>query len=265
MKNITLLFLLVLTACTSTRKSSSITPATSLVTDGKLFTSLFQQKAAEYKALCYQAYNMAHLRLNQALQSASTRPKAIITDIDETILDNSPYAVHQSLLGKDYDQNTWYDWTSRAEADTVPGAPSFLKYAASKGVQVFYITNRDEKERKGTLQNLQKFALPNADDEHLLLRQNISSKEARRQGVIANFDVVLFMGDNLSDFSALFDKKNMEERNSNARMISSDFGNKFIVLPNPDYGDWESSLYNYNYKLTLRQKDSIIKSVLKSY
>ena len=70
------------------------------------------------------------------------------------------------------------------------------------------------------------------------------------------------MGDNLGDFSFLFDKKNTEERMQNVNSIAAEFGNRFIVLPNPTYGDWESSLYNYNYSLTQAQKDSVIKASL---
>src|SRR5205085_7422481 len=102
----------------------------------------------------------AHLRLDQALQKKGAKPLALITDIDETVLDNSDYDVHQAINGRDYDQNAWYEWTSRGEADTVPGAPSFLKYAASKGVTVFYITNRDEQERPDTMKNLKQYGLP---------------------------------------------------------------------------------------------------------
>lgn len=255
-----------ITACSSSKKATVPTSQSfsSLVADGKLFSSVFQQKAAEYKALCFQAYNIARLRLDH-YTALSNKPIAIITDIDETILDNSPYAVHQSLLNQDYNQNSWYEWTARAEADTVPGAPTFFKYAASKNVTVFYITNREEKERAGTLKNLQKYNFPFADSIHLILRQNVSSKEPRRLAVASSFEIALFLGDNLADFSNLFDKKSEEERAQNTRDEAALFGSKFIVLPNPDYGDWESALYNYNYKLTLAQKDSVLKSRLKGY
>ena len=223
------------------------------------------QRAAEYHALCLQAYNIARFRLNEfVLLSASSKPKAIITDIDETILDNSAEEVHHDLQGKGFDPTEWAQWTAMAAADTVPGAFSFLKYAASKGVEVFYITNRDEKDREGTLKNLQKFDFPNADNAHLIVRQNVSSKEARRQQVMADHDVVLLLGDNLSDFSALWDKKTVDERLQNVQQQSAMFGSRFIVLPNPVYGDWESAMYQYK-SLTPPQKDSAMKSWLKNY
>jgi 5'-nucleotidase (lipoprotein e(P4) family) len=76
---------------------------------------------------------------------------------------------------------------------------------------------------------------------------------------------VLLIGDNLNDFSNLFEKKSSDEREKIVNNFSAQFGNRFIVLPNPVYGDWESSLYHYDYSLTMAQKDSIIKSVVDGY
>lgn len=253
-----------LSACASTKQSTTVQPNT-MVVDGKIFTTLFQQSAAEYRALCFQAYNIAFLRLDQALAAGHTRPLAIVTDIDETVLDNSTYAAHRALLGKDYDAGTWTEYTAKAISDTVPGAYHFLRYAASQGVQVFYITNREQKERAGTLQNLQKFGFPNADEAHLLTRQGTSGKESRRQSVADTHEIVLLLGDNLSDFSFLFDKKSVQERFAATDGVAAQFGKRFIVLPNPVYGDWEAALFHYNYNLDPRQKDSVMKTRLKSF
>ena len=232
--------------------------------NGKLFSSIFQQRAAEYRALCLQGYNIAKLRIDSYV-GQTEKPKAIITDIDETILDNSAYSVHQAYEGSEYTAASWNKWTDRSAADSMPGAAAFLKYTASKNIQVFYITNREDKERAGTLKNLQRFGLPNADEIHLYTRLGTSSKEARRQQVMDRYEVVLLMGDNLADFSMLFDKKTEEERRKNTDMLAGEFGKKFIVFPNANYGDWESSMYKYDYKLTQLQKDSVIKNLLKSY
>ena len=266
MKYFSLIAFLFFFACSSTRPVTAtqhILPMNTSL-NGKLFSSFFHQRAAEYRALCLQGYNIARMRIDN-FSALTAKPKAIITDIDETILDNSPYAVHQAYSGKEYDSPSWYEWTDKAAADTMPGASSMLKYAASKNIEIFYITNREERERSGTLKNLQRFNLPNADEAHLLTRQSASSKEVRRQQVMKNYEVLLLMGDNLADFSNLFDKKTEEERRMNTDLSAAEFGKKFIVFPNANYGDWESSLYKYNYKLTQVQKDSVIRSVLKGY
>jgi 5'-nucleotidase (lipoprotein e(P4) family) len=253
-------------SCTGTRQLPVPVAESGLVPDGKLWSSLFQQKAAEYKALCLQAYNIARLRLDEALKTPSGKPRAVVTDIDETFLDNSPYAVHQALRGKDYDASSWQEWTDKGIADTLSGALSFFTYAASKNVEVFYITNRKEAERKGTLQNLQHYHFPFADEKHLVLRKDVSSKEQRRQAVEANYDIILLLGDNLADFSSLFDgKQATEQRNSSVQQLAAEFGRKFIVLPNASYGGWEESVYGNNFTLKPAQKDSAIKSNLKGY
>ncbi len=265
MKRILALSIILWCVACGTPKQSTSPVANNTIADGKLFTALFQQRAAEYRALSLQAYNIATLRLNESLQQSAAKPRAVVTDIDETLLDNSAYAVHQGLQGKDYDMGTWTTWTALGQADTLSGALTFFNYAASKNVEVFYITNREEKERAGTLKNLQKFGFPYADEKHLILKQTTSSKEARRQQVSSTHDIILLLGDNLADFSMLFDKKTEQERLQNVQQSAALFGKKFIVLPNANYGDWESALYQYNYKLTAAQKDSVIRNALKSY
>lgn len=263
-----IVFVMLTAACTTSKKSTTMTtpPPANLVIDGKLYTSVFQQCAAEYKALCLQAYNIAQLRIDEALKQPSVKPRAIITDIDETVLDNSPYAVNRAIVGKSYDQTSWSDWTEHALCDTLAGSFSFFKYVSSKNIEVYYISNRLEVERVGTLKNLQRYGFPNADNEHLFLKEKISSKEERRQKVAATHDIVLLLGDNLADFSAMFDnKKSMEDRTINTMKNAAEFGRKFIVLPNSNYGDWEGAIYDYNYGFTPAQKDSAVKSNLKGY
>ena len=266
MKKFTVVALILLCACTSTKQVSTVSHSPKdIFINGKLFGSLYQQRAAEYRALCLQAFNIARQRVDESMRTGGNQPKAIITDIDETILDNSAYDVHQYSQGKEYEPVTWTQWIAMSKADTVPGAASFLQYAASQGVTIFYITNREEKERPGTLLNLQKFNLPNADNAHLVVRQGTSSKELRRQQVAASYNVILLLGDNLIDFSAVFEKKNLDDREQQTNRMVAEFGQRFIVIPNPVYGDWESAVYKYSNTLTPPQKDSVIKSMLKGY
>ena len=266
MKKLILGITVLLCACSESRQATQTSKVggESMAISGKVFTSIYQQKAAEYRALCLQSYNIARWRIDTYI-STSSAPKAIITDIDETIFDNSQYELHQTLHGKDYDAVSWHEWTAMGKADTMPGAATFLKYVASKKIEVFYITNRDSADKKGTLMNLQRFNLPYADEAHLIVRQSGSSKESRRKDVMTAHEVILLMGDNLADFSSLFDKKTVAERRLNTDFSAGDFGKRFIVFPNPVYGDWEPAQFNYNYKLTAAQKDSAMKSALKAY
>ncbi len=52
----------------------------------------------------------------------------------------------------------------------------------------------------------------------------------------------MLFGDNLSDFSAAFDKQPTDTRNAQTRNNAALFGTRFIVLPNAMYGDWEGDV-----------------------
>lgn len=204
---------------------------------------LWQQYSGEYSALSFQAYNFAKLSLKEALwEQASGKLNCVIVDADETILDNSAFQGHEIRKGVSYVQKDWTEWTGLALADTVPGALSFLKFAASKNVEVFYVTNREEADHIGTLKNLQKFGFPNADETHLLLKTTTSDKEPRRQKILEKYNILLLCGDNLSDFSNVFYREGKDTR-TQVNLAQHLFGTKFIVLPNPMYGDWEKLLY----------------------
>lgn len=229
-------------------------------------STLYVQQAAEYRALSWQAWNMARLRLDQMLEMrSSTRPAAVVVDIDETVLDNSPYAGWQIEEGANYSTESWQKWTSLANADTVPGALWFLRYAASRGVEVFYISNRKVAEQADTQENLRRFGFPNVDDTHFLLRSAESSKEARRQQVMQTHDILLFAGDNVEDFMALFEGQTNAERNAEIDGMHKEIGRRYIFLPNPGYGSWESAIMQYNRDWTHAQKDSIRRATLKGF
>jgi 5'-nucleotidase (lipoprotein e(P4) family) len=227
---------------------------------------LWQQRSGEYRALAFQAYNFARLSLDCALKQNKRKrpPKCIIVDIDETVLDNSLFQGYELHKGISYVPGDWHEWTAKAEADTVPGAFSFLKYAASRKVEVFYVTNRNRSEFQATLQNLKKFNFPFADDMHLMVKDNISDKEPRRLEISKTHNILLFCGDNLNDFSDLFYLKGKETKEVVDDMQSL-FGYKFIIVPNPMYGDWEQEIYKPDGNLTETEKAERRLQAIKSY
>ena len=165
---------------------------------------------------------------------------------------------------EDYNSDSWKAWTDLAIADTIPGAVSFLKYAESKGVEIFYVSNRKVREQEATIQNLQKFGFPMADDAHFHLRSDERSKERRRTTISETHTILLLMGDNLGDFAEIFDGGSTDDRALAVDEMRHEFGDRFIVLPNAMYGTWEGTLYQ-SYDLTPAQKDSIRKAALKIY
>lgn len=226
---------------------------------------LYQQTAAEYRALCYQAFNIATLRVDESTKiMGGMKRKAIVVDVDETMLDNSPYEAKCVLENFGYPEG-WEEWMNSSSAQPVPGALDFLRYAKSKNIDIYYITNRKEKYRAQTLRNLQQLSFPDATDDHLFLKAESSSKKTRRARVSASHLIVMLIGDNLNDFSEVFEKKRMEDRFKLTDDFKQEFGKKFIVLPNAMYGEWESALYNYDNSLDDLQKSESRHSFLKGF
>lgn len=216
---------------------------------------LFQQTAAEYRALCYQAFNIARLRIDQLSRRTLRKNRlAIVTDLDETILDNSYSEAQLIREGKEYSPAAWKNWTDKSSATAVPGAVEFLKAAKAKGISIFYISNRDTTEIQSTLLNLQKLGLPDADTAHMLFLENTSSKESRRLKVASQFRIIMLLGDNLNDFTAAFEKKSIAVRFEETDLAREEWGNRFIVLPNSTYGEWENAIYDYQRGLSPAQK-----------
>lgn len=207
-----------------------------------LMATLYNYYAAEYKALAYQAFNIGKERLQQI---RNERPDdtnlTVIVDIDETILNNSPYEAKAMLDGKAYESESWYEWSNMAVAEPVSGALEFLQFADSLGFHVFYISNRKEKfEGEGTRENIRNMGFPQTMDDHFLLRTDERNKEKRRQSVSENYEIVLLAGDNLGDFYE--DTDVFSERETIVNSNIDKFGNKFIVLPNAIYGDWLTAI-----------------------
>lgn len=271
--NLALLAFLLLISCrtaisTTATIQSQQAPKAITSQDHQIQAVLWTQQAAEYRALAYQAYNLATLRLDEILaqENTSGKPLAIVTDIDETVLDNSPYNGKLILTEEGFTDEGWYDWGKQIKAEPVPGARAFFNYAASKGVSIFYISNRDAVQQPETLANLKQEGFPMADEAHILLKTTTSGKEVRRNRVAETHEIVMLLGDNLSDFTDVFDRQGTEKRYALTDSLQAVFGKKFIVLPNAIYGDWETKgIFEGRYDWTAKQKDSIRKTKVKGY
>ncbi len=228
---------------------------------------LWQERAAEYKALCFQAYNTAHLQLDMLIAENKevSMPLAIITDLDESVMDNSPYNGKMVQADRNYSKQDWIEWGEKRSAKPVPGSIEFFNYAASQGVEIFYISNRYPEMHQATIDNLNAYGLPFVDDTHLMFRGEKSSKADRRAAVEKNFKVIMLIGDNLSDFSDLYEHQAPDRRHALTDSLKADFGKRYIVLPNVIYGDWMNGIYNGRHDWSEAQKDSLRRSKVIGY
>nr|WP_263314776.1 5'-nucleotidase, lipoprotein e(P4) family [Mammaliicoccus sp. Marseille-Q6498] len=221
------------------------------------------QTSAEAKALYLQGYNSAKDKLDKKLKHHKGKKKpAIVLDLDETVLDNSPYQAYAAINHKIYPEG-WHEWIATGSAKPVYGAKEFLKYADKKGVEIFYVTDRDKKEDyKGTLKNMKDLKMPQVDQEHLLLKgENEDGKEKRRVKVRENHDLIMLFGDNILDFDEP-KERTLKSRTEFVKKHQDDFGDKYIIFPNPMYGSWEKTLYNGNYAQSPDKLDQLRKQEL---
>jgi 5'-nucleotidase (lipoprotein e(P4) family) len=221
-----------------------------------LLPVLWFQKSAEMKALYYQGYNVAERSLAEILKNRSgNKPAAVVMDIDETVLDNSPSEVYLIEHNVPYSDEVWKKWVSRTSAQACPGALDFVKFTESQGVEVFYVTNRQlPDELQPTLVNMKNAGFPYADTTHLVLKSDISSKEIRRKTLSEKYDIVMLIGDNLADFNVVFDKRGEDLGSGAVYQNREKFGTEFIVLPNPMYGPWINAAVKNQPGETAREK-----------
>lgn len=225
-----------------------------------LMATLYNYYAAEYQALCYQAYNVAKERVTQLRQEFPKKKNmAVVLDIDETVLNNSPYQA-LTIEKNSHFPKCWDAWVREAAAKPIPGAISFLKYADSLGFHIFYVTNRSEKLKAVTLKNLQRFDFPQADSLHLYMKTTTGNKEPRRQLISRKYDIVLLAGDNIGDL--YMDSGKYPQRNQKVAALRNRFGKKYIVLPNAMYGTWPAALKLYSKNAPV---DSLLKVMTKSF
>ena len=224
---------------------------------------LWYQTSGEFKALSYQAFNLARMLFDKDMEinPDDTATPAVIVDIDETVLNNIPWEAGLIGTDKGYPED-FLQWIVSRSAEPQPGAVEFLNYVVDNGGEVFYISNRLEATKLMTIDNLNRFGFPLADKEHVLLATDTMDKEPRREIVEKDYRIVVLMGDNLNDFSSIFKNVNIEDRNSSVDQLKELWGTKFVVMPNPIYGDWEEAVYGWTWSVTPEEKDKVRKENL---
>jgi acid phosphatase len=229
---------------------------------------VWMRTAAEAEALHRQSYAMARRALDMALAdpswTAATEqsgdysrlPPAVIVDVDETVLDTSDYMVERFRSGRSFDKADWNRYVQRENATPVPGALDFLRYAASKGVTVYYVSNRSvadaaaglADEVEPTRRNLAKFGFPNTDSAQTFLFRNKprgwQEKSPRRAEVAKTHRIVMLVGDNLYDFIDI-ENADRDKRALAVQKHAAWLGTRWIVMANPSYGSWEQVVAGY--------------------
>lgn len=231
-----------------------------------LNATLWHQTAVEFQANAIGAYMLGKMRLDQALadkdwtalpdQTANYQqlPPAVILDIDDTVLNTSAYEAWNVAAGTSFSPKSWTDYVKAKKDVPIPGALDFTTYAASKGVKVFYVTNRVSEEKPATIEEMKAMGFPFDDKVETFLAKKDqpdwgSTKGTRFAYIAKNYRVLLMFGDNFGDFTDKFNGT-PAERQKEFEADSAHWGHDWIALANPMYGSFESAPFNNNYKLS---------------
>jgi len=197
------------------------------------------RRSAERRALSLQSYGLALSKLGD--KAPTSGDWAVILDVDETTLNNSPYQEQRGALGLGFSPNSWQTWVDSRSAQAIDGVVDFTHHVQSLGGKVVLVTNRTAAQCSETEDNLKTVGV--AYDEILCLTDT-SDKNPRFAAVAAGtapstlgpLNVLMYVGDNIADFPML----NQDIRKQPASAFSA-FGDTFIQLPNPMYGSFDKN------------------------
>lgn len=265
MKKLTLCATSALVMLTLTGCAQQKTDAQQKLNDESVMALNWFQQSGEYQALTYQAFNTARMAFDNA-KPLDGKPKAVVVDLDETMIDNSAYSAWQVKANKPFDSKTWSEWTAAKQALAVPGAVNFANYVNSHGGTMFYVSNRKTSEYAATMENLNRLGFTGVNEKTLPLSSDTSNKQVRFDSIkAAGYNIVIYAGDNLNDFGSATYHKDNAERRAFVNQNYNQFGTQYIVLPNPLYGDWESGLAASYNKLTPEQKLKVREANLRAW
>ncbi|MBC96486.1 MAG: 5'-nucleotidase, lipoprotein e(P4) family [Halobacteriovoraceae bacterium] len=207
-----------------------------------LVATKYFQNSAEAAALYHQGYNVAFQYVDSLMKTyREKKPACVVLDIDETVLNNSYYQGSLYHESKSFSDETWDEWVRQSRAPALPGVVEYIEKVRELGVEVIFITNRRSYLIEPTLENLTRVGIK-AERRYIVGRDKIHSKEMRRARFKKFCNIVQLIGDNLSDFSDDYQGSTIQERKDKLESQHSLLGSRYILLPNPMYGDWRKTI-----------------------
>jgi 5'-nucleotidase (lipoprotein e(P4) family) len=199
------------------------------------------RNSTEHQALVLQTYRFATMHVEAARAKDNLKDGAwgVVLDADETVVDNTKYNMERAFSAEGSTSESWEAWVLRKESGLLAGALPFLQRVKALGGRVFIVTGRAEKHCPATKDNLRALKIP--FDALLCKSPSDKDKNARFQAIeqgrspstFGATKVVLYLGDNILDFPGL-------DQTTRSDQALAPFGSRFILLPNPMYGSWES-------------------------
>jgi 5'-nucleotidase (lipoprotein e(P4) family) len=175
------------------------------------------------------------------------RPLAVVLDADETAVQNLGFEYDDAIHpGRGYDQERWNRWeqTGGGAIRPMPGAVTALRAIRQAGVTVIFNSNRLARFADANQAALNGIGLgPVRHGDTLWLQGDApggSAKDARRALISRHYCVVAMAGDQLGDFSDLFNARTLSvparREAAAAGAFARLWGNGWFMLSNPVYG-----------------------------
>ncbi len=204
----------------------------------------WSRNSAEHRAVFIQTYRLAAHRLEELARDREPGTWAVVLDGDETVLDNSQYAKELNERGGKFGQESYAEWILRQEAPPLPGVEVFLERVHELGGLIAIVTNRPDELCDSTAADFTRYGIP---FDCMLCRVSRQSKASRWEGIregtavpgLPPLEILLWIGDKMGDFPG-FDQDSRDAQEEDF----AEFGERFFVLPNPMYGDWEKNPRN---------------------
>lgn len=276
-KTVLCTFLLVLAGHAGTTAQAQETPARDT-----LLATLWMQRSVEYRANALTVFALARLRLDEALADRNwtaspveqrgdyqSLPPAVILDVDETVLDNSLYQVWAMKNDQAFSTRTWNQFCAAQVSTAIPGAVEFTKYAESRGVKVFYVTNRDAETEKDTRENMERLGFPMGGNVDTFLMQREKPewggpKGTRRAFIAKDYRILLNIGDNFGDFDDRY-RTGEAERLAAYTADLPYWGKQWLMLGNPTYGSFDTAPFGHDFRKPREEQRKAKWDVLESW
>ncbi|MFQ5864397.1 MAG: HAD family acid phosphatase, partial [bacterium] len=182
---------------------------------------------------------------------SETRNWVVVLDVDETVLDNSQYALELVEMNVSHTQELWVKWVLREESTLIPGAKAFIDSVRTlrPKAHIAYLTDRKfEQEQESTINNLRRLGVFQEGDILLTKKGSEDTKEGRRRclergtGRCEKYGplvILALLGDNIRDFMPVKGLEQAKFLREEQVPQDPNWGRKYFMLPNPTYGSWE--------------------------
>ena len=165
-------------------------------------------ESGSYRADTSRVAREARDYLDARLAAGVVKP-AIVFDVDETLISNYPYLEKDVDFG--YIPALHGQWEARAVAPAIEPVRDLCRYAKNKGVAVFIITARPERQRTATSENLKRIGCDGYEKMYLKTspqEDGARYKTSKRREITeSGYTILVNIGDQESDLRGGFSER----------------------------------------------------------